>query len=237
MKFGELKSKIETCLTESYKNKNLKRDLFVFEELVLNNKNISQVFFLYDELSSNKGLSESVANEFVNESITAYENLVNKITPNQIKELKAWVGHIKCENTYKNIDDLFSSNVLTLENKIKSKKTILESLKNKPKEQKEVIEVPLNSMVNVANKTVEKYISSLSESEQKELKSILSTPKESLIENYGKIKDEVVSKLNTQKEGSDSETQETINKVLNKVQTESFNELNYYKLKQLNEVL
>jgi len=237
MKFGELKSKIETCLTESYKNKNLKRDLFVFEELVLNNKNISQVFFLYDELSSNKGLSESVANEFINESITAYENLVNKITPNQIKELKAWVGHIKCENTYKNIDDLFSSNVLTLENKIKSKKTILESLKNKPQEQKEVIEVPLNSMVNVANKTVEKYISSLSESEQKELKSILSTPKESLIENYGKIKDEVVNKLNAQKEGSDSETQETINKVLNKVQTESFNELNYYKLKQLNEVL
>jgi hypothetical protein len=89
----------------------------------------------------------------------------------------------------------------------------------------------------VANKTVEKYISSLSESEQKELKTILSTPKESLIENYGKIKDEVVNKLNTQKEGSDSETQETINKVLNKVQTESFNELNYYKLKQLNEVL
>jgi len=237
MKFGELKSKIETCLTESYKNKNLKRDLFVFEELVLKNKNISQVFFLYDELSSNKGLSESVANEFINESITAYENLVNKITPNQIKELKAWVGHIKCENTYKNIDDLFSSNVLTLENKIKSKKTILESLKNKPQEHKEVIEVPLNSMVNVANKTVEKYISSLSESEQKELKTILSTPKESLIENYGKIKDEVVTKLNTQKEGSDSETQETINKVLNKVQTESFNELNYYKLKQLNEVL
>ena len=237
MKFGELKSKIETCLTESYKSKNLKRDLFVFEELVLKNKNVSQVFFLYDELSSNKGLSESVANEFINESTTAYENLVNKITLNQIKELKSWVGHIQCENTYKNIDDLFSTNVLTLENKIKSKKTILESLKNKLQEQKEVIEVPLNSMVNVANKTVEKYISSLSESEQKELKTILSTPKESLIENYGKIKDEVVNKLNTQKEGSDSETQETINKVLNKVQTESFNELNYYKLKQLNEVL
>jgi len=237
MKFGELKSKIETCLTESYKNKNLKRDIFVFEELVLKNKNISQVFFLYDELSSNKGLSESVANEFINESITAYENLVNKITPNQIKELKAWVGHIKCENTYKNIDELFSSNVLTLENKIKSKKTILESLKNNPQTQKEIIGVPLNSMVNVANKTVEKFISSLSESEQKELKTILSTPKESLIENYSKIKDEVINKLNNQKEGSDSETQETISKVLNKLQTESFNELNYYKLNQLNESL
>ena len=126
---------------------------------------------------------------------------------------------------------------MTLENKIKSKKTILESLKNTPQSQKEIIEVPLNSMVNVANKTVEKFISSLSESEQKELKTILSTPKETLVENYNKIKDEVLNKLNGQKEESDSETQETINKVLNKLQTESFNELNYYKLKQLNEGL
>jgi hypothetical protein len=235
--FGELKSKIETCLTESYKNQNLKRDLFVFEELVLKNKNISQVFFLYDELSSNKGLSESVANEFINESITAYESLINKIKPEQIKELKDWVDHIKCENTYKNIDDLFSTNVLTLENKIKSKKTILESIKVKPQEQKEIVQVPLNSMVNVANKTVDRFISSLSESEQKELKTILSTPKETLVENYGKIKDEVISKLNNQKSDSDNETQETINKVLTKLQTESFNELNYYKLRQLNEGL
>jgi hypothetical protein len=235
--FGELKSKIETCLSESYKNKNLKKDLFVFEQLVLNNKNIAKVFFLYDELSSNKGLSESVANEFIKESITAYENLINKINPKNIKELKSWVGHIQCENTYKSIDDLFSTNVLTLENKIKSKKVILEGLKNKSKDQKEVIQVPLKSMISIANKTVDKFITSLSESEQKELKTILSIPKETLIENYSKIKDEVVSKLNDQKSTSDSETSQTIDKVLTKLQTESFNELNYYKLKQLNEGL
>ncbi len=76
--FGELKSKIETHLTESYKKGTLKDNLFVFEELVLKNKNISKIFFLYDELSSNKGLQESVANEFINESITAYENYIIK---------------------------------------------------------------------------------------------------------------------------------------------------------------
>jgi poly(A) polymerase Pap1 len=77
----------------------------------------------------------------------------------------------------------------------------------------------------------------LSESEQKELKGILSTPTKTLIENYNKIKDEVVNKLNNQKSESDSETQETIDKVLTKLQAESFNELNYYKLTQLNEGL
>ena len=89
-------------------------------------------------------------------------------------------------------------------------------------------------MVKVANKTVENFISSLTESEQKELKSILSTPKETLVEDYNKIKDEVVVKLTDQKNNSDTETSNTIDQVLNKLQTESFNELNYYKLKQLN---
>jgi hypothetical protein len=156
--FGEIKSKIETYLVESYKENRFKSSLFVFEELVLKNKNISKIFFLYDELKDQKGLNESVANEFIHESITAYENLINKVKPVHIQELNAWVGHVVCENKYQEIDNLFSTNVLTLENKIKSKKVILENLKTKKEDQKEIIKVPLKSMVNVANKTIDKYI-------------------------------------------------------------------------------
>ena len=236
--FGEIKSKIETYLVESYKENRFKSSLFVFEELVLKNKNISKIFFLYDELKDQKGLNESVANEFIHESITAYENLINKVKPVHIQELNAWVGHVVCENKYQEIDNLFSTNVLTLENKIKSKKVILENLKTKKEDQKEIIKVPLKSMVNVANKTIDKYIASLTESEQKELKVILSTPKETLIENYNNEKETVISKLTKQKNNeSDSDTISTIDQVLNKLQTESFSELNYYKLKQLNEGL
>ncbi len=236
--FGEIKSKIETYLSESYKENRFKSSLFVFEELVLKNKNISKIFFLYDELKDKKGLNESVANEFIHESITAYENLINKVRPIHIQELKAWVGHVVCENKYQEIDNLFSTNVLTLENKIKSKKVILENLKTKKEDQKEIIKVPLKSMVNVANKTIDKYIASLTESERKELKTILSKPKETLIESYNIEKENVISKLTNQKNNeSDSETISTIDQVLNKLQTESFSELNYYKLKQLNEGL
>lgn len=236
--FGEIKSKIETYLVESYKENRFKSSLFVFEELVLKNKNISKIFFLYDELKDQKGLNESVANEFIHESITAYENLINKVKPVHIQELNAWVGHVVCENKYQEIDNLFSTNVLTLENKIKSKKVILENLKTKKEDQKEIIKVPLKSMVNVANKTIDKYIASLTESERKELKTILSKPKETLIESYNNEKENVISKLTKQKNNeSDSETISTIDQVLNKLQTESFSELNYYKLKQLNEGL
>ena len=236
--FGELKSKIETYLTESYQNQTLKDHLFVFEQLILKNKNISKIFFLYDELSDKKGLNETTSTEFIHESITAYENLANKVTPKQIFEIKSWVGHVKCENKYQDVDNLFSTNILTLENKIKSKKVITESLKRTKEEFKEVINVPLNSMIRVANKTVENYISSLNESERKELKKILSLPKETLVENYNKEKELAISKLNDQKNTeNDSETINTIDQVLNKLQTESFSELNYYKLKQLNEGL
>lgn len=238
MKFGELKSKIETYLTESYKKGTLKDNVFVFEQLVLKNKNISKIFFLYDELSDKKGMNESVATEFIHESVTAYENLVNKVTPKQVSEIKAWVGHVQCENKYQDIDNLFSTNILTLENKIKSKKIILENIKSKKEEQKEIINVPINSMVKVANKTVENYISSLNESERKELKKILSTPKETLVEDYNSQKESVISKLSEQKDNeNDKEVVNTIEEVLNKLQTESFSELNYFKLKQLNEGL
>jgi hypothetical protein len=47
----------------------------------------------------------------------------------------------------------------------------------------------------------------------------------------------VIEKLNSQKESSDEDTSKTIDQVLNKLQTESFNELNYFKLRKLNEDL
>jgi hypothetical protein len=238
MKFGELKSKIETYLVESYKKNKLKDSLFVFEQLVLKNKNISKIFFLYDELSENKGLNESVANEFIHESITAYENLYNKVQPKNLKELKSWVGHVQCENKYKEIDNLFSSNILTLETKIKSKKVLIESLKKQKEVQKDAIKVPLNTMVKIANKTVESYISSLNESEKKELVKILNTPKSIIQENYNKEKEVVFEKLYKTKENEkNSETIKTIDQVIEKLQTESFSEINYFKLKTLSEGL
>jgi hypothetical protein len=236
--FGELKSKIETYLVESYKKNKLKDSLFVFEELVLNNKNVSRIFFLYDELSDKKGLSESIASEFINESIIAYENSFNKIKPNNLKEIKAWVGHVKCENNYKEIDNLFSSNILTLESKIKSKKVIVETLMSKKQEVKESIKVPLKSMVNVANKTIQDYISSLNENEQKELKTLLSIPKSVLEENYQNEKKVALEKLSTKKSTeSDGDTLKTIDQVIEKLQKESFSEINLFKLKSLNEGL
>jgi hypothetical protein len=238
MKFGLLKSKIENCLVESYRKNGLKRDMFVFEELVLKNKSLSTLYLLYDELSKNKGLNESFVNEYINESIILFENTISKVEKSDIKDLNSWVGHIATENRYRDIDNLFSNEASTLEEKLKSKKTISENLKKNTIKEKDVIEVPLKSMVEVANNTIKTHIDSLNESERKQLNVLLSTPDEKLNQKYNFLKEDVIEKLEgLLTENEDSETSGKINETIEKLQTENYDKLNYFKLKQLNENL
>ena len=112
MKFGILKSKIENKLVESYKNNTIKKEMPKFNQLVLKNKNISKLFYLYDELSTNKGLNESIANEYINQSITVYENSINKISKNDVKSINDWIEGTEYNNEYDVIDDLFSTGII-----------------------------------------------------------------------------------------------------------------------------
>ena len=240
MKFGILKSKIEKCLIESYNKNTFKDNIFIFNELVKNNKNISKIYYLYDELSSKKGISESVANEFINESITIYENTVNKISKKNLEEIKVWVNNITTKNNYEEIDNLFSNNVVMLESKIQSRKKIVESLKSVGiiSESEKLINVPLKSMVDVANKTVNEFLSSISESEKKELMEIIKEDESKLTIKFDFIKENTLKRLdNILNSESDSEVKKTISETIEKVRSESFNKISYIKLKNLNESL
>lgn len=235
MKFGLLKSKIEKCLVESYANNTLKRDLFVFDQLVVKNKNINKLYYLYDELLSNKGLNESIATDFVNQSITIYENTINKISKSDIIDLELWVSEIKTKNNYEDIDNVFSKNILSLENKIKSKNIIIENLKNKDNSEEDLKNVTINEMVQIANKTVKNYLESLSENEKRKLESILLESDEKLKIKYEVIKEDVVDKLmDLKSQETDNEIKSKITETIEKVETEKYDKLNYFKLQELN---
>ena len=237
MMFGTIKSKIEKVLSESYINeKEFKMNIFLFNEMVLKDKNLKKIFFLYDELSSKKGLNEEIAKDFLNESQVIFENVVNKIKPQTINELNLWVSNVKCKNEYKNIDEFFSTNVLTLENKIKSKKIILENIQKNPEtENQDVVQVPFSKMYKVANKTVNDYLNTLSESERKEVNKILKESDQKLKIEFDVIKENVVDKLNKiLNEESSDDVVTTIKETLNKVEKEEYNKINYVKLKKLN---
>ena len=235
MKFGLLKSKIEKCLVESYTNNTIKRDLFVFDQLVTKNKNINKIYYLYDELSLKKGLNESIASDFVNQSITIYENTVNKISKSDMDDLELWVSDIKTKNIYEDIDNVFSSNLLTLENKIKSKNILIENLKKKDENIDELKNISINQMVQIANKTVKNYLSSLNENEKIKLESILSESDEKLTLKYEIIKEDVIDKLNDLKsKETDNDVKSKITETITKVKNEKYDKLNYFKLQELN---
>jgi len=212
--------------------------MFIFKELVLENKNISKIFYLYDELSSNKNMDNTVANEFINESIVVYENTVNKIKPNDLKEIELWIGNIKSTNNYEHIDELFSNSVLTLENKIKSKKIIIESLTKTPITLQGSFSVPVKTLVETANKTVKKYVDSLDEDSKKSLIKILSEDENKLQLKYDVIKESVMEKLEDLKTAEkDKEVIEKIDQTLSKLQKESFDRITYFKLQELHKNL
>jgi len=239
--FVQLKSSVETLLTESFVKKSLNKELKNFKKLVLENKNITKLFFLYDELNSKKGLKKDIVDDYINECIKIYENTINKISPKELTKLQLWVesNKINSENKFSQIDNLLSSNILTLESKIESRNVIKENLqKTEIKQSKEIINLPISTMVQMANKTIENHIKELNESEKKELIQLLSQDDKTLNEEFNKLQESVISKLNTLKESTeDNSIKNKIEETLSKVSQEKYDKLNFFKLKNLSENL
>ncbi len=236
MKVGILKSKVEKKLVDSYKKNALNENLKVFKRLVLENKKISNLFFIYDEMSSKKGFGDKEkANDYINECIKIYENNYNKVSLKEWKKLMNWVGETVVENQYNELDIFFNSDILQIENKIESKKIIVENLIQSEDKKTTQVNLPIKTLVNVANTTINKHIEKLDEESKKKLKSLFEGDVNDLEKKYVTIKEEVITKLESLKNTSDNETTNRIEQSIKKIQTEKFDKLNFYKLSTLNE--
>ena len=235
--FGLIKTKIEKKLSESYQNGTFKTEFSRFKKLVLENKKISKVLFLYNELIDKKNLSESNAKEFVMECINSHKSI--NLKQSDLKLLENWLKNITCENKYSDIDTIFSNDVLKLAEKVESKNRIVEGLKQSPSETpKSQINLPIKSMVQIANKTFAKHIESLTEGEKKELMGVLTISEDELKDSFIKLKEDTIQKLNLLKQNeSDSEIKSKVDETISKIQNESVDRLNYFKLKKLNETI
>ena len=168
MTFGIIKSLIEKNLLESYKNEmEFKKTLREFKHNVLNNKDMSKAYAIYDQLSSPQGLTEQDAKDFIEEGIS----LLNKILPS-IK-LPITLSE-KTENKYSEIDMLVYSKGVNLTERLNAKKSILKVISLTKEAIKENINIPISSMVSIANQTVNNYILSLDENSKKEFFQIVS---------------------------------------------------------------
>lgn len=235
MEFGLIKSKIEKRLYESYLDDSFKNDLFIFNELVLKNKEVSKLFSLYSDLAQNRGYDNGFATEFIKESIDEIKKI--KPSKNSISEINMWLSTTKVNNEYVDIDNLVSNKVISIEEKIKSKNNILETLMVKAPVLESLDNVSVGQLVNVANKTIKNYLDTLSEANKVELKNILTESDDKLEIKYDVIKESTIEKLESLKSDSDPEVLDRINETLNRLNLEKYNKLNYFKLKELNKNL
>jgi hypothetical protein len=230
MTFGTVKSLIEKNLLESYKNENeFKKTLREFKHNVLSNKAMSKAYAIYDQLSSPQGLSEQDAKDFIEEGIS----LLNKILPS----IKLPISlSEKTENNYTEIDTLVYGQGVNLLERVSAKKNILKVITSTKESIKESIHIPISSMVAVANQTVNNYILNLDENSKKEFFQIVSEDTKTLETKFETIKESAISKLTALQNSEDSQDIKTkISETIDKVKSEKFDQLNFLKLKNLEE--
>jgi hypothetical protein len=234
MEFGLLKSKIEKKLSDSYMNETFKKEFANFKKIVLQNESFSKAFHIYNELNENKGYSERFAEDFLEECIDLYNRI--EVDERSVHQLKKWVEGVVCENNYKLIDNVLNTGSVLIEERIRSKNQILENLKS-VKEDKKLINIPLEKMVEIANKNLNNHLSQLSESEVGQIKKYTSLSKDELSKRYEVISEMVFEKLETISKSSDDETKQRIDETVRRIKTQDINTLSFIKLKSLNETL
>lgn len=234
MEFGLLKSKIEKKLVESYSNKTFEKEIKTFKKLVLKNPDVSKAYHIYEELSKDKGFDKTFAEEFVSECIDLYSRI--QLPKSKISLLENWVKNIKCENQYKDIDTVLGKSTVIIENIINCKRNIVSKLISKS-DIKESINIPLKSVLEIANDSLKNYLSELNESELSEIKKYLTLTNEELNKKYEILSEVAISKLEKMKSENDNETSEKINETINKIKTEKIDSISLLKLKNLTEDL
>jgi hypothetical protein len=227
MTFGQIKSAIEKSLVESYKNQsNFKKTLREFKHNILENKSFSKLYSIYDDLYKSQGLSKEDAESFLSEGIEIIRHLVEKT------QLPSGVGIT--ENTYSDLDNLVYFKNVDLSERVKSRRTIISNLMKQPSNVTESVKIPLKSMVNIANQTVQSYLETLDESTKVEVFHLMATSKENLEKEFQTIKESTIEKLvSISEKESENEMKTKLNDTIEKIKTESFDLMNYIRLKQL----
>ncbi len=228
MTFGEVKSIIEESLIESYKDsKNFRGVMKEFHTNILTNKSLSKLYSLYDDLSSEKSLSEKDAKEYLEEGIS----LIRTILENA--KLPKYSSK-KIENKYKNLDTLVYTKNFNISERVSAKNNIISNLTKSPDTLRESINLPLTSMVSVANQTLKSYVETMDESTKKDFFKVIKSDQNDLEKEFTTIKESAINKLQTILEGENEfELKTKISETIDRLKNEEFNQMNFVKISSL----
>ena len=239
--FGTIKTKIEKASIGLYGKPEFKTYMSQLKTMVLENKDLSELYYIYDDLSKKKGLSNDIATDYINESIE-YSQILIENNERSLKNVDEWISSIvkKSVNNYKDIDiTIYNKSIKNLETVLESKKRIINTIISEDKKEiKESINLPLKTMLRVANDRLNKELSNINETERKELIELSSLSDKSIKLEIDTLKENVISNLKTSlNESKEKDLKDTIENTIKKISESKYDKYNLYQLRKLNQGL
>jgi hypothetical protein len=241
-KFGIIKSKLLTKLTESYANEN-KAEIKDILTTIKENKDFKEMYLFYDEIES-KTISDKETAKLYVEGLSTYfgQPIGNWSILNTFCEsLDNKLGDVKINTNelYESLDMLSEKDSLSnIEKKVIAKKKLVEHLTTKKEitESKETTLVPNETLLNavLANNFNVLYSNTLSESQKEELKNILSISYDDLITKSNELQESIINQVSTLlSESNDTDLSTKLKAVKDEVTQMSPSRYNYYRLTEL----
>ena len=241
-KFGVIKTKMLTKLTESYSKEN-KKEVKDILNTIKENKAFKEMYLFYEEIE-NKYIEDKETAKLYVEGLNTYfgQPMGNWNDLNVFCEsLHTKLGDIEIETNelYESLDILSEKDSLSnIEKKVIAKNKLVNHLTTKKEiqESKGSALVPNETLLQavLANNFNVLYSNTLSESQKEELKTILSITHDDLIIKSNELQESIINQVSTLlNESNDTELTTKLNKVKDEVSKMTTSKYNYYRLTEL----
>ena len=238
-KFGIIKSKLLTKLTESYAKEN-KAEIKNILTTIKENKDFKEMYLFYEEIENKYIDDKETAQLFVEGVINILKQQMGELS-NFCTSLNKMINveTINENEIYNSLDILIENDTLSnIEKKVKAKKKLVEHLTTKKeiKESKDSTLIPNENLLNavLTNNFNVLYSNTLSEQQKEELKNILSLSHEDILTKTTELKESIINQVSTLiSESNETDLSTKLKKVKDEVNEMFPSKLNYYRLTEL----
>jgi len=238
-KFGVIKTKLLSKLTESYANEN-KAEIKDILTTIKENKDFKEMYLFYEEIENKYIDDKETAQLFVEGVINILKQQMGELS-NFCTSLNKMINveSINENEIYNSLDVLTENDSLSnIEKKVKAKKKLVEHLTTKKeiKESKDSTLIPNENLLNavLTNNFNVLYSNTLSEQQKEELKNILSLSHEDILTKTTELKESIINQVSTLiSESNETDLSTKLKKVKDEVNEMFPSKLNYYRLTEL----
>ena len=243
--FGKYKNAIDTILAESYSDKKLfKENFHIVMGAMKFSKDFREFFTLYNEMEQKTISEQNDAREYINESIDLLRSKVSNLKKtlpifDNIITRKLKNKKLKSNPIYESLDYLiFKTGAKSIEKRVSSKKTLLESLQREQKGVKLNRGYSTKILSKTLSKNFNEEFKNLTESEKVLFNNIISLDEKNINLEFNKTKNKLVENINTLiSETKEDQLVTRLVETKNSILTMNVNRKNLLSIKQLSQDL